>query len=207
MFILRFLASFILWILIWIPFYILGFLVGWIGLIFCKRESEHMPWLWWPWDNKAHGINGTLSGNNPKWVVICNPEAFPPEGGMDENYKILQKIVNEKTGKERTFWKRWVWLIWRNPVSNLSLDWLGAKITKPVKNVYFKKFNGGSSFALYRSGIFWCYVLFFSYSNNKGFYHVFGWKLLDLTQDEKGGTKARFMFRISPLYTGKVAAL
>ena len=207
MFVLHWFLSIVFWVVVWIPFYVLGFLVGWMGLLFCNRDSEHMPWLWRPWDNKAHGINGTLGGNNPKWVIICNPELQDESIPLSERQKMMNDIIKNKTGKERTYWKRWVWLIWRNPVSNLSLGWLGAKITRPVKNVYCKKFKGGSSVALYRSGIFWCYVLFFSYNATKGFYHVFGWKLLDLTEDGEGKTKARFMFRISPLYTGKVASL
>lgn len=204
MFLIRYLISIFLWLTIWIPIYLLGFLVGWMGLLFCNRDSEHMPKLWWFWDNETHGINGTLGGNNPKWVLICNPEVFPEGESLDKQYATLQRIVSEKSGKERTFWNRWVWLYWRNPVTNISLYTLGVKIKDKPINVFYRNWFNKITFSHYQSGPWWCYILMFQYSNTKSFFHVFGWKLLDLSPEKDGSQRARFMFRISPLYTGKM---
>lgn len=83
-------------VLAWLAGYVSGFFVTWIGLVFCGKDAEHMPVLFWIWDN-PDGINGTARGNNPIWPRICGSE--------------------EAT---RTFKNRWIWVTWRNPVSNLS---------------------------------------------------------------------------------------
>lgn len=206
MFVMHLLISFFLWITLWIPFYILGFLVGWIGLLFCNKDSEHLPKLWWPWDN-SHGINGTLGGNNPKWVYLCNPELQDESVPLSIRQQKMQFIIDNKTGKERTFIKRWIWLYWRNPVSNLSLWWIGAKIPMvngeyvKTENTYYRVFFNRLTIGCYRCGKLWCYNFMFQYSDKKAFYHVVGWKLLDITTDVEGGHRARFMYRISPLYS------
>lgn len=188
MFPFRYLASLALWLTLWIPFYLLGFLVGWIGLLFCTRESEHLPWLWWPWDN-SHGINGTLNGNNPKWVVICNPEIMDLPVHAQGSY--LRCLIESKTGKERTYRNRWIWLFWRNPVSNLSLYPMGMKVDKPLKTVRYE--TGPFVYEKVLCGAAWFYGLTFKYHAKRGFYHAFGWKFRDPAEG-----RARFMFRISP---------
>ena len=45
----RWIITTAIWVCVWLPFYILGYLVVWVGLLFCDRDSEHMPKLWWPW--------------------------------------------------------------------------------------------------------------------------------------------------------------
>lgn len=165
-----------------------------------------MPILWWPWDS-SHGINGTLGGNNPKWLYLCNPELQDESVPLSERQKKMQFIVNNKTGKERTFFKRWIWLYWRNPVTNLSLYAIGAKIPKKngeyikTENTYYRTFFNKLTIGCYRCGWLWCYNFMFQYSDKKMFYHVFGWKLLDITTDIEGDNRARFMFRISPFYS------
>lgn len=186
--VLQWILTTILWLLFWIPTYLTGFLVTWIGLLFCNKNSEHMPRLWWLWDN-SHGINGTLNNNNLNWVVICNPEIY--DLPFDERLKQIQLLVENKTGKERTFKNRWIWITWRNPVSNLSLYPMGINIKKSVfrKEFKFKRFV----FEKVSCGLFWFYSATFKYNADRGFYYSFGWKFLDPADD-----RARFIYRISP---------
>ena len=189
MLIFRFLISVIIWVFIWLPFYFIGFFVTWLGLLFCNRDSEHMPVLWWPWDN-SHGINGTIGNNNLKWVYLCNKTAIdnvPDSKKMDG----MQYFIDTKSGNERKFNNRWTWVTWRNPVSNLSLFLLGLRIYKPVvtknyniANVYFEKVTSGHG---------WFYSVTIKYNTLRGFYFAFGWKFLDPADN-----RARFIFRISP---------
>jgi len=187
----RYLASLTLWLALWIPFYLLGFLAGWAGLLFCTRESEHLPWLWWPWDN-SHGINGTLNGNNPKWVVICNPEIkdFP----VYEQGNYLRWLIESKAGKERAYRKRWIWLFWRNPVSNLSLYPMGVSVTRPVRRST-RLHEFGIMTERVTAGWPWFYSVLMPYNARRGLYFGFGWKLLDIDPTTR---RARFIFRISP---------
>lgn len=197
-FIFRFIITFIIWVLFWIPFYILGFFVTWLGLLFLNRNSEHMIPLFWPWDN-SHGVNGTLPSfdnpvNNPKWVLLCNPETFntlPAESV----WNTILEIVKNKSGNERTFSKRWVWCTWRNPVSNLSLYFLGKKVKNPI---HIKKYNF-NFFIIEKvtSQGGWFYSITIPYNDERCFYHSFGWKYLDLYVNESY-SRARFIFRISP---------
>lgn len=177
----------LLWVLVWIPFYILGFLLTWIGLIFTNRNSEHMFFPWWFWDNN-HGINGTLDYNNLNWVYLCNPQ---------ENWKVpdpiakCKEIIDSKKGNERTYGKRWQWVTWRNPVTNVSMYLIGVKINKPViANTYS---FGPFEFEIDTSGSLWYYGFTLKYSTKKGFYYGFGWKFTDPSDG-----RARFVYRISP---------
>jgi len=141
----QFIASLSIFLGLFLPAYLVGFLVTWLGLLLCDHTSEHMSWPWWPWDN-IHGINGTLGGNNPKWPRITD-------------------------GKHRTFKYRWVWVTWRNPVSNFS-RLIGVKTP--------------SKWA-------WQHDYSVPYGNGREFWFRFGWKL----SDPKNG-KSPFLFRISP---------
>ena len=194
-FILSFIISLFLWIFIWIPFYILGFLLIWIGLLFCVRTSERMPILWWFWDNTPHGINGTLKTNgqinNMKWVYICNK---PEIDQLPENkkYNFMVSLVESKTGKERTYKNRWVWCAWRNAVSNLSLYLIGLKVTKPIYPIT-KLIGNRIKIEKVTSGLGWFYSFMYKYNNERCLYLAFGWKFLDICDN-----RARFIFRISP---------
>lgn len=177
----------LIWLLIWIPFYILGYLVVWIGLLFCDWDAVHMPKLWWPWDN-YDGINGTLYYHNLNWVYICNPEMFV--GVKDPTAKAIQ-IVDEKTGAEHTYGRRYQWLAFRNPISNVSMYMIGKKVTKPV-NLWtgtWWKFR----FECNTCGWLWYYGIAFQYSDTKEAYYGWGWKFADVVDGI-----ARFVYRISP---------
>lgn len=183
MFIFRWVISTVLFLGVWIPFYILGFLFTWIGLLFCKRNSEHMAFPWWFWDSNA-GINGTLEYQNPKWVRICN-------GNDNLTFDEVKQIVNSKTGKERTYKNRWIWVTWRNPVTNVSRKLIGIK-ERPYKETVNFKFGPITVTAL-SSGFFWSYSVTLSYGNGRGFFYRFGWKFDDVQHGV-----CCFMYRISP---------
>lgn len=177
-----------IWLTVWIPFYILGFLVTWVGILFCNRNSEKLPLLWWPWDN-SHGINGTIGYNNLNWVIICNPDIllYPANKQLSQ----IKYIVDSKTGNERTYKNRWVWITWRNPVSNLSLYPMGKKITNEV--VTTQTTIGSFIFEKTTSGFLWFYSITIKYSDKRGFFYGFGWKFTDPADN-----RARFIYRISP---------
>lgn len=188
LFVVRWAVTTILWLGLWIPIYVLGFFVTWIGLLFCKRSSEHLAWPWWFWDNN-HGINGTLGYNNMNWVGICNPWLLKLP--FNKQFKQAHNLVDSQTGQERTFKNRWIWVTWRNPVSNLSLYLMGLKIKKPVTTVTkeFWRFK----FERTTSGLGWFYGITFKYNNDRGFFYGIGWKWTDPSEG-----RARFMYRISP---------
>lgn len=177
----------VLWLAIWIPFYVIGFLVTWIGLVVCGRKAEHMAFPWWFWDSN-HGINGTLDYNNLNWIGICNPDVFlapDPEAAA-------RGIVDRKDGNERKFKNRWIWITWRNPVTNVSMYLLGKRIRKPVteRNWTF----GPVILGRVRCGWLWTYSVTIRYpGGNRCFYYAFGWKFLDPSDG-----RARFLYRISP---------
>lgn len=186
-FIFAWLVSTFIWLTVWIPLYILGFLFIWIGLLFCNRNSEKLPKLWWLWDN-SHGINGTIDYNNLNWVYICNPDQF---FNKKDPIKVCKDIIDSKTGNERKYGNRWIWLAWRNPVSNPSMYMIGLKIKKPV-TVTTKTF-WRFIFTKVSSGFGWSYAFAFKYNETRGFYYSFGWKF----NDPADGI-ARFIYRISP---------
>lgn len=187
MVVLVYLISTVLWLGVWIPFYLLGFLCTWLGLIFTTRNSEHMWFPWWFWDNN-HGINGTLGYNNLNWVAICNPDVMmapDPESAA-------RGIVDRRDGNERRYGNRWLWTTWRNPVTNVSMYLIGARIRREVvcKSWSFGPFliERGSAGLLRQYG----FTIFYP-GRKRSFYWSFGWKVLDPSEG-----RARFMYRISP---------
>lgn len=86
-------------------FFLLSLLVdslGWIlvpvGLLFCNKDSLHLPSLFWLWDNDIEGINGDIY-----WRT--DPTHHP------NDYS--------------NFWVRYTWLAWRNPSNNFITFVLG----------------------------------------------------------------------------------
>lgn len=71
---------------------LLGLVAVAIALAFCKSESEHLPRLFWPWDNEIEGINGDGGWRGPEHA----------------------------NGHEREFWWRYQWLAIRNAGTNFS---------------------------------------------------------------------------------------
>ena len=76
-------------------------IAGWfivpIGLLFCNKDSEHMPKLFWLWDNAVDTING----DEGKWKEVCEKAWF----------------LKDPT----SYWTRWKWLAIRNAARNYSM--------------------------------------------------------------------------------------
>ena len=148
--------STLLWIGVWIPFYILGFFVTWIGLLFATRSSEHMPFPWWFWDSNS-GINGTINYQNLNWVGICNPWVADSSDPVD----MAKSVVRTLQGNERKFINRWIWITWRNPVTNVSRWLIGVSERKYTKN----QWNFGPFvFEKISTGFLWCYSFTLKYN-------------------------------------------
>ena len=164
MIVVHFIFSLFLWVFWILPVYLLGFQMVTIGLLFCREDSEHMPFIFWPWDNWT-GINGTLFGQNPSWPRITN-------------------------GKNRTYRYRWIWLAWRNPVSNWS------RILAPVIKegvVHTERRFWRFTYQTNRIEWFWDYAFSVRLTEAREAFFRFGWKL-----SEKPGRIAKMMFRVSP---------
>lgn len=175
------LISTVLWLGVWIPFYILGFAVTWLGLLFCKRSDEHMSFPFWFWDSNA-GINGTIGYENLNWVAICNPWVKTIEDA--------KSVVNSLQGNERKYGNRWIWITWRNPVTNVSRYLIGRGENKFSRRVWT---FGPLKLERLLVTLGWSYALTWDYGNGKGFFYRFGWKYDDIQQG-----RACFMYRISP---------
>lgn len=186
MIIFAWLISTILWLAVWIPFYLLGYISTWLGLLFCNRDSEHMPWPFWFWDSNA-GINGTLRYENLNWVHICNSDI---NWNVPNPLKIAMKIVDDKTGNERTYKNRWLWVTWRNPVTNVSRYFIGREARKFSKRAWTL-----GPFKLERLLVTlgWSYAFTWQFTKERGFFYRFGWKYDDIQQN-----RACFIYRISP---------
>ena len=184
MIVIAWLISTLLWVGVWIPFYLLGFLVTWLGLVGKSRNAEHMWFPWWFWDSNA-GINGTLRYENLNWVYICNQNEY-----NFTSIETAKRIVDQKVGKERTFVRRWQWVTWRNPVTNVSRYLIGRGEQKFDRKVW-----SFGPFKLERLTVTlgWSYAFTLSYGFGRGFFYRFGWKYDDIQQG-----RACFMYRISP---------
>jgi hypothetical protein len=161
-----------------------------------------MPWFGWPWDN-VWGINGTLSYRNLKWVYTCNRKEIDylvATQGVNI-WETCKKIVDDKIGKERSYGNRWVWVTFRNPVSNVSLYLIGTKMsTGEVVSKTWKFLN----VEVQRDELSWKwqYTIKFFWTKTKCFLYTIGWKLTDPMAGN--GVKTVFMYRITPFYTVKV---
>ena len=88
-----------------IPFILVSPFIVAIGLLFEKEEITYRPHPWgkwklmkmpkifWPWDNDRDGNLGDVKG---KYANIQAPKFLSP------------------------YWKKWYWLVVRNPVNNIS---------------------------------------------------------------------------------------
>ena len=187
-----------LWLIFWIPVYIAGYLFTWIGLLFCNRDSEFMPKLWWLWDN-CYGINGTIEYNNLKWPYTCNKRKIDEYAASTGRsiWDVTKDLVDKKIGAERTYRNRWIWVTFRNPVSNLTRVLLGRKMTPetPIATKQWKFLN--VEIRRDQAGFLrWQYEVNFYWSAKKRFQYIIGWKVTDLGAG--GGDRAVFMYRISP---------
>lgn len=180
------LISTVLWLAVWIPFYVLGFLTTWAGLLFCNCDSEHMPLPWWFWDNNA-GINGTLRYENLNWVYICNPEK---NWNVRDPTKLAMAIVDARIGNERTYKNRWIWITWRNPVTNISRWLIGRGQRQFSRRVWTL---GPLKLERLLVTLGWSYAFTWQFTKTRGFFYRFGWKYDDIQQG-----RACFMYRISP---------
>ena len=99
--------------------------------------------------------------------------------------------------KAKTYWDKFFWLVWRNPVYNLNSRYLAA----PMSEYKFKgddpigdKVAGGRYFIRMRN--FWEYYLIVPYTifNNRRCVRLrAGWKIND-----NGDDTASFVFTINP---------
>jgi len=196
--ILRWFLTTILFLTTWLPFYILGYFITWFPLLFTNKNSEHMPFFGWPWDN-VWGINGTLSMKNLKWVYTCNKKEIDAKVASDNVniWEECQRIVQAKTGNERSYKNRWIWVTFRNPVSNISLYLLGVVVNGEVVTKNWKFLN--TTIQRDELGWKWLYTINFHWTKTKCFQHMFGWKVTDPTAGN--GIKTVFMYRISPWRT------
>lgn len=79
-----------------------GYIVVPVALLFCKPEDEHLPRLFWLWDNPGDGINGD---GDSTWGWR-GPE--------------------HANGRERTYWWRLLWM-YRNAGYGFA-RWAGAEL-------------------------------------------------------------------------------
>jgi len=83
-----------------------------VGLLFCSKVADHMPKLFWPWDNDVNTING-----DPGWWLICSKSRF--------------------LGYATSYRSRFVWCALRNPCRNYSM-WVGVR-PAAVKFIWINK--------------------------------------------------------------------
>ena len=186
MIIFAWLISTVLWVGVWIPFYLLGFFVTWAGLVGRSRDAEHMWFPWWFWDSNA-GINGTIDYMNLNWVYLCNPQV---NWNVPDPTKLAMQIVDNQTGNERTFKKRWVFITWRNPVTNVSRWLIGCG----QKNFDRRTWSlGPLKVERLLAGVRWSYAFSFYWTSSHYSFYRFGWKLDDPQQG-----RSCFMYRITP---------
>lgn len=185
MIIFAWLISTALWLCVWIPFYLLGFLVTWLGLIGKSRSAEHMWFPWWFWDSNA-GINGTIDYMNLNWVGICNPWVM----NTPDPKATAISVVNSMQGKERTFIRRWQWITWRNPVTNVSRWLIGCGEKELTSKTWA---FGRLTIDRLTAFPFWSYSFSFRWTSSHYSFYRFGWKLDDVQQG-----RSCFMYRITP---------
>lgn len=161
-----------------LPVWLLGWLMVPAALLFCGRDSEHLPHVFWPWCNCDAGINGIRGGKNPAWLAICG-----------------------STAATRSYWRRLQWLAWRNPASNWGRVVLGAVLDEDARAVRgdFGVGNGRQDHAgcLYaRSGWRWEHyiVWVWPFAPGRCCRIRFGWKLAG----KKAGERATWVFSLLP---------
>ena len=144
-----------------------------------------MPWPWWSWDSNA-GINGTIGYENLNWVGICNPWVMK----RGDPVGAAKLVVDTKTGNERKYGNRWIWITWRNPVTNVSRYLIGRSARPFSRRVWTL-----GPFKLERLLVTlgWSYSFTWQFTKDRGFFYRFGWKYDDIQQG-----RACFMYRISP---------
>lgn len=104
--------------------------------------------------------------------------------------KLAMSIVDAKTGKERTYKNRWIWITWRNPVTNVSRWLIGCgekKFNRKTWTFGKLKIERLSAFP------WWSYSFSFYWTDNHYSFYRFGWKLDDIQQG-----RACFIYRITP---------
>ena len=84
-----------------------------IGLLFCNKESEHMPKLFWLFDNDVDTING----DEGEWVKVIKRTWW--------------------LGKRTSYWTRFWWCAIRNSARNYTM-WVGVRPCD-VKEIWVNK--------------------------------------------------------------------
>lgn len=193
------LATFIFFLCIDLPMTLLGLFMVPLGLLFCKKDSEHMPKLFWFWDNDRDGING--DGREPT--------ATDPGAGWKGN--------EHTQGNQQSMWNRFRWLAIRNPANNFGYL-IGFKQTADV--TYHSIGNPqtsdqGQSGTLFvvalKNNIIVSYAFYlvfqYPFAKSKCLRFFSGWKIQDnidsVSFQNNLNTNAQFVFVPNPLMTFK----
>lgn len=118
-----------------------------IALLFTKTESEHLPRLFWWWDNDA-SINGDLRTDDINDGL--GGWALRPISTNTSNLAEVLSCYWAPGHHPRSFYARWVWLGLRNRASALSQA-LGSTATGPAH------FWAGPTWTITRVGDDWRY--------------------------------------------------
>lgn len=151
-----------------------GLVVVPVALLFTGKQANHLPRIFWPWDNDAEGING-----DPYWK---------------------QKYGDKVT----SFCCRFVWLALRNPGNNFGYfcGWVQAEDSSyrhwGDPQVSNQPYHPGWLFVLgdnCESKAFCFYAVWPSFPGRC--LRIFlGWKIHDMVKD---GTRAQLVCIINPL--------
>ena len=154
-------------------FDILGVIIIPIALLFAKESDDHLPSIFWPWDNDRDGINGDGETGISGWR---GPE--------------------HANGLERTFWYRYVWLAFRNPSNNYGY-FCGIEPKGDFSVIGNEDFgitqSTGCVFVTCDNG--WCFYLVLPYGFGKGIRIAAGWKFWDRTR-----TLAQIVLVVNPVF-------
>ena len=182
-----------------LPALILGLIMVPIGLLFCNKDSQHMPKFFYPWDNDRDGING-----DGTW----DPTTQTGSGWKGPEHTM---------GNYTSFWNRFRWLALRNPTNNFDYT-IGFPQTSDLKYTYTGNPNTSDAgtpglLVVYaKKGpitVAYAFYLVYRYPflKTRCLRLFFGWKIQDnvFTQNfySNLGTKAQFVFVPNPLMTFK----
>lgn len=184
-------ATLVFWLIVDLPVTLLGLIMVPLGLLLRDRNSNHLPKLFWLWDNDKDGIDGDAG-----WQ------------GLDHT-----------NGNYASFWNRFRWLAIRNPSNNWGYK-IGFKQTADVTYKYIgdpATSDQGHSGALlvlaYRDKMPVSYAFYmvqqYSMFKSKCLRVFSGWKIHDnidpVAYQNNLGSSAQFVLVPNPLMTFKKA--
>lgn len=164
-----------------------GLIVVPLALLFCRESDEHLPRLFWPWDNDTEGINGDGGWRGPEHA----------------------------NGREREFWWRFQWLAIRNAGTNfsyligfeqtLNIAYIADPGSDPLtSNQGREGTNCVRAFAP-QGFVAWEYYLVRRWMPGRCLRVRLGWKLADNIDEEVRvkniGTRAQIVCSVNPMMT------